>query len=278
MKFKYLAFCMCLLLVGILQIASCRSENQKPSNAPTSAVASALVVRTEADGIHVESSLAEFVLTASGYLKSSMKVNGKKVTLDDPGSESGQQVTLAHKNVDDIVLDLSTARVSDAQGKLGRLGKHVEVSGKSKSVNPDIAATLILEVYDDFPALALLSATYRNDGAKDLPVDSVSLQRHRLNASLADATAAPHEMWSFFGSSLKWGKDDVLPIPAKFEQQNPFGAPVDTKDDLGRVGGGIPVVAFWTRTMGEAIGHIETLPLVMSIPVNTTRTDACLQR
>ena len=223
-------------------------------------------MRTEADGIHVESSSAEFVLTASGYLKSSMKVNGKKITLDDPAGESGQQVTAAHKNVDDIALDLSTARISDAQGKLGRLGKKVEVTGKSKSTNPDIAATLILEVYDDFPALALLSASYRNDGTKDLALDNVSLQRHRLNATLADATAAPHEMWSFFGSSLKWGKDDVLPIPAKFEQQNPFGAPVDTKDDLGRVGGGIPVVAFWTRTMGEAIGHIETLPLVISIP------------
>ncbi len=96
-------------------------------------------------------------------------------------------------------------------------------------------------------------------------------KRHRLNASLVDGAAAPHEMWSFFGSSLKWGKDDVLPIPAKFDQQNPFGAPVDTKDDLGRVGGGIPVVAFWTRIMGEAIGHIETLPLVISIPVSTTK-------
>jgi alpha-galactosidase len=263
-----------LLLIGgaatLLQMSSCQSETPKPASASMPAAASALVVRTEADGIHVESSSAEFVLSASGYLKSSMKVNGKKITLDDPGSESGQQVTAAHKNVDDIVLDLSTARISDAQGKLGRLGKHVEVSGKSKSTNPDIAATLILEVYDDFPALALLSASYRNDGTKDLALDSVSLQRHRLNATLADATAAPHAMWSFFGSSLKWGKDDVLPIPAKFEQQNPFGAPVDTKDDLGRVGGGIPVVAFWTRSMGEAIGHIETLPLVMSIPVNTT--------
>jgi alpha-galactosidase len=41
------------------------------------------------------------------------------------------------------------------------------------------------------------------------------------------------------------------------------------KGDLGRVGGGIPVVAFWTRTVGEAIGHVETLPLVLSIPVET---------
>ena len=33
------------------------------------------------------------------------------------------------------------------------------------------------------------------------------------------------------------------------------------------VGGGIPVVAFWTRNVGEAIGHLETLPLALSIPL-----------
>src|SRR5207245_7337254 len=32
-------------------------------------------------------------------------------------------------------------------------------------------------------------------------------------------------------------------------------------------GGGIPVVAFWTGSVGEAIGHIETLPLTVSLPV-----------
>ena len=59
-------------------------------------------------------------------------------------------------------------------------------------------------------------------------------------------------------------------MPAKFSQENPFGAPVPTKDDLGYVGGGIPVVAFWNRAVGEAIGHMETLPLTLSIPVQTT--------
>ncbi len=67
-------------------------------------------------------------------------------------------------------------------------------------------------------------------------------------------------MWSFHGASIKWGKDDVLPITSKFSQENPFGAPVETKDDLGRVGGGIPVVAFWTRGVGEALGQGETIP------------------
>lgn len=30
------------------------------------------------------------------------------------------------------------------------------------------------------------------------------------------------------------------------------------------------VVAFWTRNVGEAIGHIEELPLNLPIPVETT--------
>jgi hypothetical protein len=35
----------------------------------------------------------------------------------------------------------------------------------------------------------------------------------------------------------------------------------------GGYGGGIPVVAFWTASVGEAIGHVETVPLTLSMPV-----------
>jgi len=117
-------------------------------------------------------------------------------------------------------------------------------------------------------------------GQKEVTLDSVSLQEHRFNATLADSSAAHNQMWTFQGSSLKWGKDEIFAVPAKFSQENPFGAPVETKDDLGRVGGGIPVVAFWTKTVGEAVGHLETLPLVLSIPVATTsdgRVNASVQ-
>lgn len=36
-------------------------------------------------------------------------------------------------------------------------------------------------------------------------------------------------------------------------------------------GGGIPVVAFWTAKVGEAIGHLETKPLVLSLPVRVEK-------
>ncbi len=263
-----------LLAAGLLQISGCKGKEAQPAAGPAAAQTSAIRVSTESDGIHVQTPAAEFLLGPSGYLQASLKSEGKLLTLEDPEKEGGQQVIAGRTEVSDFVFDLTQAKVGDAAGKLGRLGKHIDVPGKSASTG--LEETLTLEVYDDFPALALLSATLRNAGQKGVVLDSVSLQRHRLNAQAGDSHAAPHEMWSFYGSSLKWGKDDVLPVPAKFSQENPFGAPVEVAGDLGRVGGGIPVVAFWTRNVGEAIGHIETLPLVLSIPVETTKDQRVL--
>ncbi len=69
-------------------------------------------------------------------------------------------------------------------------------------------------------------------------------------------------MWSYLGASYDWGKDDVVKLGRTFAQPNLMGAAVK-----GGYGGGIPVVAFWTGTVGEAVGHVETLPLTLSLPV-----------
>jgi alpha-galactosidase len=69
-------------------------------------------------------------------------------------------------------------------------------------------------------------------------------------------------MWSFQGSSYDWGKDDVQKLTRVSSQPNVMGEAVK-----GGYGGGIPVVALWTASVGEAIGHVETLPWTLSIPV-----------
>ena len=165
-------------------------------------------------------------------------------------------------------LDVTTAKVQDATGKLGGLGKQITVSGNIPGTQVD--ETVTVEVYDAFPNLALLSIQLKNNGTSDLKLENVGLQRHTFAAPAGSANSR-NPLWTFEGASLKWGKDEIFPMPAKFSQENPFGAPVAVKDDLGHVGGGIPVVAFWSDTVGEAIGHIETLPLALSIPVQTTK-------
>ena len=72
-------------------------------------------------------------------------------------------------------------------------------------------------------------------------------------------------MWSFHGSSYEWGKDDVVKLTHTFSQPNLMGAAIK-----GGYGGGIPVVAFWTAAVGEAVGHVETLPLTLSLPVKVS--------
>jgi len=214
----------------------------------------------------VTTNIAQFVLSASGNLQGSLLSQDGKLSFEE--AAPGVEVISSKKPVNDFMRDIDHAQVQNTEGKLGSLGKRIVIKGRSASTGLEEA--LALEIYDDFPSLALLSATYKNSGTQDIRLDHVVLDQHELNASLADSAAKSHEMYAFSGASLKWGKDDVLPIPAKFSQENPFGVPVDTGDDLGRVGGGIPVVALWTRNVGVAIGHIETLPLPVSIPVNTT--------
>jgi alpha-galactosidase len=257
----------CLIVTMMVSaFTGCKKEETKQAPVVAPQV-SAVVVDTQTDGIHLKTPQAEFVLTADGNLFARRRNGATTTTIDEAGQSSGIAVKSGSQAIGDFVRDLNHAGILEANGKLGKAGKRVEVKGHSASTGLD--EVLAVEVYDDFPSMALLSASYKNSGANDVALSSVTLQEHRLNAALSDQGVKSHEMWAFFGSSLKWGKDDVLPIPAKFSQENPFGAPVETKDDLGRVGGGVPVVAFWTRNSGLAIGHIETLPLTVSIPTRT---------
>ena len=272
------AFARLAALVTAIAFAGGCNKKATPTPAPAAPATSAIRVTPSATSITIDTPAAEFVVAPDGYVAANLLAGQKKLSLDDPGTEPGLLVVIAGKKVQDFAFDLAGARTSEPQGKLGALGKRVEVNGKSASTR--LEASLVIEVHDDFPGFVLISSSIRNTGSKEIALDQVEFDRHRLNASLADSAAAPNEMWSFHGASIQWGKENVFEIPKKFRQQNQMGSLVEVKGDLGRVGGGIPVVAFWTRAVGEAIGHVETLPLVLSIPVETQsdeRVDASVR-
>jgi len=259
--------CLICAVLGLTLFAGCEKQKTSPSSVSSAPPKSAVEVTPSVNEILVRTPSTQFTLSSNGALTAALCKDGSTITLDVPSSSATQNVAIAKKQFPGAVLDLTTAQISEATGKLGALGKQVKVNGKVPGT--DLQETLTLEVYDTFPNLALLSLQLRNDGQSNVPLESVELQRHNF-ASPNPEGGTPQPLWTFEGSSLHWGKDEIFPIPAKFSQENPFGAPVSVKDDLGHVGGGIPVVAFWSRNVGEAIGHIETLPLVLSVPVSTT--------
>jgi len=253
-----------LILIGFSAISCDRKQSAAgPASSKVNVTAesgNAITIRTPA---------AEFRLLPSGYVQASLLRDGRSLTLDDPPHAAGisaDSIQSGGKEIRDFVLDLDQAKISDSSGRLGAAGQRIEVSGKSSSV-PALAITVVVEVYDEFPTVALTAASFHNSGATDIPIEEIISQQHFLSASLGDNKVPPYAMWSFHGSSEAWGKDDVMLLNAKFSRPNPMQTM--QHNDENQTGGGIPVVAFWTGSMGEAIGHAETVPLKMSLPVRT---------
>src|SRR6202451_1707846 len=249
----------------------CSQKETTAQKTETEPAKSKISVKPGPQGVIISTGKAQFTLAPDGGLTAALDQTGAASTLEaaaTPGTNA-PVVTIAKKDYAGATLDLEHAKLREATGKLGKFGEQVEATGKVPGT--DLEETVTVEVYDDFPGIAILSTRLTNTGAKDVALDSVTLQRHAFDASVTDSKLAPHDMWTFMGSSLEWGRDEIFQMPAKFTQENPFGAPVAVGGDLGSAGGGIPVVAFWTRHGGEAIGHIETIPLVIDIPVQTAK-------
>jgi len=258
----------CLVGMSVLLLSAACSRHEARSTSTPSRPSEIKVTVNDSGPLVVQTSTAEFHVLSSGYVQGFLLKDGKKLTLDEPDAQtSSDYLIAAGKNIP-FKLDFSQAKVHESEGKLGR-GKHVEIQARPMdSASGGIQQTLTVEAYDQFPNIVLAAMEYRNTGQSDFEIDQAVAQSRRLNAALGNSRPAakvqPYEMWSFHGSSYEWGKNDVIKLSRGFSQPNVMGEMIK-----GGYGGGIPVVAFWTGSVGEAIGHVETLPLAVSIPVKT---------
>ena len=62
-------------------------------------------------------------------------------------------VTIAKRDYTGATLDLEHAKLREATGKLGKFGEQVEATGKVPGT--DLEETVTVEVYDDFPGIAM---------------------------------------------------------------------------------------------------------------------------
>jgi len=243
-----------------------QSVSAKPEAAQTSLIQ---VATKPGEPIALTTSASEFRIRPDGYVLAFLLKNGNKLSLDDPsvgGLADSNFVRVGDKDLH-FTLDLDHARVTEALGKMGP-GKRVEVPARAAGPS-QLQAVVAVEVYDNFPNILLSTVEYKNTGAHDVLIEKSVNQRRQLSARLSDAKAHAWEMWSFHGASYDWGKDDVVKLTPSFFQPNVMGEMVK-----GGYGGGIPVVAVWTRQVGEAVGHVETIPIPAAIPTKVGAADS----
>lgn len=138
-------------------------------------------------------------------------------------------------------------------------GKKMKLIGKStENTLPSVTKIITVEQYEDFPDLLILQASYVNEDTQPLTITKWVNHAYTLH-SQGDTPA----FWSFQSGSYETRPDWLLPLKAGFKQDNYMG--MNASD----YGGGTPVTDVWRKDAGIAVGHIEAVPKLVSLPVQT---------
>jgi alpha-galactosidase len=119
---------------------------------------------------------------------------------------------------------------------------------------------------EKYPDVAIFQSTYRNLGTMPIHLDRVFSQRILLDRKLAEPEEPSYAFASFQGGAYRWGSDYALIwLKPDFQQSNFQGA--EDVSGVEGVGGGMPFIDVWGRTMGVALAHLEKVPQWVSLPV-----------
>lgn len=134
-------------------------------------------------------------------------------------------------------------------------GKEYIIVGTSD--NNKIEKRITVAVYDNFPSMAFFKVAYINLGSEPVSVakwvsHSYTIKPYGQNSPF---------FWSYQGATYEDRRDWVQPLTEGFEQENYMG--MNASD----YGGGTPIVDIWRRDVGIAIGHVETTPKLVKLPV-----------
>jgi alpha-galactosidase len=161
---------------------------------------------------------------------------------------------------DDPIIDnfaFTQRRVSQIDGNMG-VGTQVEISGKS--INGLIKKTVI-STYKRYPTMAFFNVSYTNNGSSNLKISKWINNHYALSANTSTSSNQA-DFWSYQGASYADRRDWVTPITHGFSQQNYMG--MNSSD----YGGGTAIVDIWREDVGLAVGHSETSPKLVSLPLN----------
>ena len=159
-------------------------------------------------------------------------------------------VVVQDASVTDFVLaDYST---KETMSLLGRGMEHTLV-GESEA---RLAKRVEVTVYEDFPDMLSFRVTYTNNRPQ-----AITISKWVNNAYSLVADEYLPAFWSYQGASYSDRRDWVQPLDVGFSQDNYMG--MNASD----YGSGTPVVDVWRRDVGVAVGHLETVPKLVSLPV-----------
>jgi len=180
---------------------------------------------------------------------------GKEIRLGPFAASESVQTTTRTWSVFHLVSQ-TTEGVKDNVG----VGQKFTLTGTA----PGLTKTIVVTIYDDFPAMAVFDVQYTNTGRTNLAITQWTNHHYTVNTQPDSRAPA---LWSYQSGSYEKRPNWILPLKAGFRQRNYLG--MNASD----YGGGTPVVDVWRRDVGMAVGHVELRPRLVSLPVSMPDPD-----
>jgi alpha-galactosidase len=174
-----------------------------------------------------------------------------KETVLGPFTASETVTTTSKLWTEFVLTSQKQAPIKDAFGE----GKRLTIEGKAGALKKSVSVT----VYNNFPTMAFFDVQYTNTGTTALAVKSWTNNAYTIEAQRGEGQPP---FWSYQSGSYEKRPNWVLPLHANFQQENYQG--MNASD----YGGGTPIVDVWRRDVGMAVGHVETRPKLVSLPVS----------
>ncbi len=136
-------------------------------------------------------------------------------------------------------------------------GRKLVATGLGKLDGFEIEKTLTAKADNKYPEFIFTNVKYVNKSKTP-----VSVTGWVNNHYVIPQNDTAEVFWSFQDASYEERPDWVRKVPYGFKQENYLG--MNATD----YGGGTPVVDVWKKNFGIAVGHLETVPKLVSLPVS----------
>ena len=162
------------------------------------------------------------------------------------------------QNLSFILSGITTEAFSDNTGS----GEKTTLEGES----PGLKKSVAISCYTDFPGMAVFEVTYTNTGKE--PLEALGWENNSYSlAAPTDHAADEPAFWAYQAASHQDRRDWILPLEPGYSEENYLG--MNSSD----YGGGTPVTDIWNQNAGIAVGHVEMVPKLVSLPVESDENE-----
>ncbi len=147
---------------------------------------------------------------------------------------------------------------SNGKDNIGKY-KQYSITSVNSGDSINIKKIVKIKIYEEYPGFAIYKVNYVNTGNS-----IINAEGWVNNRFLLPQKDTAEVFWSFQDASYEERPDWVRKVPFGYSQENFMG--MNASD----YGGGTPVVDVWNRDYGVAVGHLETVPKLVSLPVKRT--------